>query len=125
MFIFKKKKMVPTNLKLSDYLPIGTIIKLYNDDNLYMIYRYMGNTCIAIKQSDNSFEKSTFYAKEKAKENIYYAVDYAICSYEVSEMDTAITYYIKHEDIKEVIYQGYSDLYRENILKDLDEWNEE
>ena len=125
MFIFKKKRIIPTPLKLSTYLPIGSIIKVHNDDTLYMIYRYMGNTCLPIKQSNSDFQKSILYTKEKTKENIYYYVDYAICPYKVDDVNATPTYYINQEDIKEIVFLGYNDSYRENILKDLDNWNEE
>ena len=125
MFIFKKKKVIPTKLKLSDYLPIGTVVKIHNDDNLYIINRYMGNSCISIKQSAFSFQKSTFYTKEKSNEKIYYVVDYSIYPYMIEDINCLPNYYIKQEDIKEVVYLGYNDSYRENILKELDNWNDE
>ena len=48
MWPFKKKEIILSNKKYIDYLPVGTIVKLYNDNEEYMIYRYMGNSCMTI-----------------------------------------------------------------------------
>ena len=32
MWPFREKEIIKSNKKYSDYLPVGTIVKLYNDD---------------------------------------------------------------------------------------------
>ena len=125
MWLFKKKEIILSKRKYSDYLPIGTIVKLYNDDKEYMICRYLGNVCMSFRSSNKSLKKSHIYKEKKDVKKIYYHVDYEIVPYPYG--NDSFTYsllYIKHEDIKEIIYPGYNDEYRKNILNDIDKWNE-
>ena len=118
--LFSKKEIIKTNKKYSDYLPVGTIIKINNDDNLYMIYVYLGNRCRPISQSSKYLEKSYLYNKEN--KNKYYHIDYEIITYPI-DMEF-IPKYIMHEDIKDIIHMGYNDEYRKQIFNDIDEMGE-
>lgn len=118
--LFGKKKEIKTSRKYSDYLPVGSIVKLYNDDTYYMIFRYSGNQCLSYKANDRLIRKSKLYDAEN-KEKLYYHMDYFIEEYPTSIEDFAII----HEDIEEVIWEGYTDEMRVNILKDIDEWSRE
>lgn len=120
MFLFKKKEIIKTNKNYSDYLPCGSIIKIKNDESKYMISRYLGNACMAISQKDEILIKSHLYNLNSTDKR-YYCLDYEIVNY--PEGDTF--YYILHDDIENIIYLGYSDEYRKNILMDLDNWNNE
>lgn len=121
MWPFKKKEFIMSNKKYSEYLPVGSIVKLLGDSQEYMIYRYMGNACVALKSSDNILSKSSIYSFDK--NNVRYHVDYAICPYPSGDLNN--TYYIMHEDIVDIIYLGYDDEYRKNVLEDITRWNEE
>ena len=112
MWPFKKKEVVLRPKKYIDYLPVGTIVKLQNDNSEYMIYGYLGNSCMSFKSNDIHFVKSQIY--NETNNNSYYKADYIIKSY--PDTDLNIEFYIIHEDIKEIIYLGYDDQYRKNIL---------
>ena len=127
MFLFKKKNVIDTNLNLSEYLPVGTIVKVFNDDGLYMIYGYMGRECMSIKENNLSLSKSLVYKKD-SKENNYYITDYRICTYVLPTEDDyskMANYYIKHSDIKEIVYMGYDDEYRSILLNTLSNWSKQ
>lgn len=116
--LFEKKKEIKTNRKYSEYLPVGSVIKLYNDDSYYMIFRYSGDQCLSYKANNSFIEKSKLYNKD-IKEKTYYSVDYFIEEYPNPKGE----YGVIHEDIEEVIWEGYSDEMRVSILKDIDEWS--
>lgn len=118
MFL-SKKNVVKTQRKLSEYLPGGTIVKLKNDDKLYMIFRYSGNSCMAYKPKDMLLQKSYLSKSEDAK--TVYHVNNGIFTYP----RFTDTYFIMHEDIDEVVFMGYTDEFRENNLKDIDKWRDE
>ena len=46
-----KCEIIDSKKRYIDYLPVGTIIKLYNDPEEYMIFRYLGNACIPFKSN--------------------------------------------------------------------------
>lgn len=121
MWPFKKKKIILSPKKYIDYLPVGTVIKINNDNNEYMIYRYLGNACMAFRANDYLLRKSGIYNESKDMKNVYYHADYAISPYPSG--DLSMTLYITHEDIKEIIYPGFDDEFRKNILNDIDKWN--
>lgn len=122
MWPFKKKEIILSKKRYIDYLPVGTIVKLHNNnDDEYMIFRYLGNACMPFRCNDTMLRKSHVYNETKDMKKIYYHVDYAICPYPSG--DLSMTLYIMHEDIKEIIYLGYDDEYRKNILNDIDKWN--
>lgn len=121
MFGFKKKEIIKTDCWYSKYLPCGSIIKLNNDDDLYMIYRYLGNMCMSFKDTDISLCKSSVFNDTKLGDKKYYQVDYCICNYPIPKD----SFYIRVSDIKEVIWSGYSDSMRMDILKDIDNWSKE
>lgn len=123
MWPFREKEIIRSNKKYSDYLPVGTIVKLYNDDQEYMIYRYLGNACVTFKPSDSSLKKSRIYSKNKEDKYKRYNVDYSLIPYPIG----IILYEINamHEDIEEVLHLGYDDDFRKNILRDIDEWHKE
>lgn len=120
MWPFTKREIVYSKRRYSDYLPVGTIVKLYNDDKEYMIFRYLGNSCISFKSNNKSLSKSRIYSKER--ENKVYKVDYSLLPYPIGFMLDEIN--IMHDDIEEVIFLGYDDEYRKNVLNDVDKWNE-
>lgn len=120
MWPFKKKAIILSERKYIDYLPVGTIVRLYNDNQEYMIYRYLGNACMSFRYNDDSLKKSHIYNKKINEKNTYYCVDYGIVSYPDGVSSQLLC--IMHEDIKEVIYLGYDDEYRKNILNDIDNW---
>lgn len=122
MWPFKKKEIILSKKRYIDYLPVGTIVKLHNDNNEYMIFRYLGNACTPFSCNDTILRKSHLYNESKDMKNIYYHVDYALSPYPSGDLSMAL--YIVHEDIKEIIYLGYDDEYRRNILNDVDKWNE-
>ena len=122
MWPFKKKKFILSQKKYIDYLPVGTIVKLHNDNEEYMIYRYLGNYCMPFSCNNQLLKKSHIYNEEKDKKNMYYYADYAISLYPAGDLSNVL--YIMHEDIKEIIYLGYDDEYRKNILNDIDKWNQ-
>lgn len=119
MSLFGKKEVIESSRKYSEYLPVGTIIKLYNDNNKYMIRRYFGNRCMAFKHNNVLLKKSKVYSSEKSKR--YNCVDYEICDYP-GGFDY---WYIMHDDICEIVYLGYDDEYRKNILNEIDRWSYE
>lgn len=119
---FKKKQIISSKKKYIDYLPVGTIIKLNNDNEEYMIFRYLGNACIPCRCNYRLLKKSHIYNLSKDMKNKCYHMDYAITPYPSG--DETMILYIMHEDIKEIIYLGYDDEYRKNILNDIDKWNE-
>lgn len=121
MWPFKKKKIILSNKKYIDYLPVGTIIKIYDDSTEYMIYRYLGNACMAFDCKSQCFRKSKVKNNTCNDTRLFYHADYAIQPYPTG--NTIETIYIMHEDIEKIIYLGYNDSYRENILKDIDVWN--
>lgn len=119
MFLFNKKEIVLSEKNYVDYLPVGTIVKLYNDneDNEYMIYRYMGNFCMPFKCNNKLFAKSHVY---KAN-NKYYHPDYVVCLYPFG-VGLEEEYYILHDDVKDIVFNGYDDEYRKSILNEIDNW---
>ena len=121
MWPFKKKEIISSKKKYIDYLPVGTIVKIHNDNNEYMIFRYLGNACMPFSCNDTILRKSYVYNETKDMKNIYYHADYAISPYPSGDLSMVL--YIMHEDIKEIIYPGYDDEYRKNILSDIDKWN--
>lgn len=123
MWPFKEKKVIKSTKKYVDYLPVGTIVKIYNSNEEYMIYRYLGNACMSFKNSCSFLKNSNVYKKTEENKNTYYNMDYALVQYPHAIMDTEI--YIKHEDIELVLFIGYDDELRKSILNDLDNWNEE
>ena len=84
-----------------------------------MIYRYLGNACASVCCNNVGLKQSHIYNQS---EKIYYHVDYALSPYPFNNSST--TSYIMHEDIKEIVYMGYDDEYRRNILNDIDKWNQ-
>lgn len=120
MWLFKKKEFILSRKKYIEYLPVGTIIKIYNDDNQYMIYRYLGNVCRSFKSDFSLLENSRVY--DRNNKNVYYYVDYGVIPYPAGDLSSA--QYIMHDDIEEIIYLGYSDDYRESILNNIDKWNQ-
>ena len=104
MFLFKKN-VVKTQRKLSEYLPVGTIVKLKNDDKLYMIFRYSGNTCMAYKPKDMLLQKSYLCKSEDAK--TVYHVDNGIFTYPTYYLtDLVPSKYVKNYKEK---YNNYND----------------
>lgn len=122
MWPFKKKEIILSNKKYRDYLPVGTIVKLHNDDNEYMIFRYLGNICMPFNYNNKLLAKSHIYNTNKEKSKKYYHVDYAVTPYPFANLSGML--YVMHEDIKDIIYLGYDDEYRKNILNDIDKWKE-
>ncbi|GEM_PF-4742546 len=123
MWPFNKKQIVFSNKKYIDYLPVGTIIKLYNDNNEYMIYRYLGKACMPFNCKSQFLKKSKIFNKIIDNKKTFYHADYAIIPYPTG--DFSETLYIMHDDIEKIIYLGYNDKYREDILNDIDLWNDE
>lgn len=121
MWLFKEKEVIESKKKYIDYLPVGTVVKLYNHEEEYMIYRYMGNACMAIKNSSWALKYSKNYKVTSPNKNTYYNVDYALVPYPHAMGDEEL--YIMHEDIEEVLFLGYDDELRKNILNDIDTWN--
>ena len=121
MWPFKKKKIILSKRKYIDYLPVGTIVKLHNDNNEYMIFSYLCNVCTPFRCNDIILRKSYVYSEEKDMKNVYYYVDYELSPYPSGDLSNILC--IMHEDIKEIIYPGYDDEYRRNILNDIDKWN--
>ena len=124
MWPFKKKEIINSKKRYIDYLPVGTIIKLYNDPEEYMICSYLGNACMAFKANDKVLIKSKVYSTSSEDKNKYYKADYDIVPYPegITLEDKKI--YIMNEDIEEVIYLGYDDTFRRDVLMDVDKWNE-
>ena len=120
--LFEKKKIVKTNRKYAEYLPVGSIVKLYNDDFYYMICRYSGNSCMPYRVRDKFLKKSKLFDAQN-NDKLYYSIDYFIEDYPKPTQYTM--YGIIHEDIEEVIWKGYTDEMRMNILNDIDEWSRE
>ena len=56
MWPFKKKTIILSERKYIDYLPVGTIVRLYNDNQEYMIYRYLGNACMSFRYNDDNLK---------------------------------------------------------------------
>lgn len=123
MWPFREKEIIKSNKRYIDYLPVGTIVKLYNDTEEYMIYRYLGNSCVTFKPSDSTLKKSRIYSKKKEDKYKRYNVDYSIVPYPIGIILDEIS--IMHEDIEEVIHLGYDDEFRKNVLNDIDKWYEE
>lgn len=123
MWPFRKKIVILSKYKYSDYLPVGTIVKLYNDNQEYMISRYLGNFCMSFNYNRKILIKSQCYNKDKNVERKHYHVDYEIITYPF-DLDSNI-FYILHDDVREVVYLGYDDNYRKNILNDIDKWYED
>lgn len=121
MWPFSKKQVIFSNKKYIDYLPVGTIIKLYNDNTEYMIYRYLGNACMTFNCKSQSLKKSKIFYKIIDNKKTFYHVDYAITTYPAGDLSEVL--YIIQDDIEKIIYLGYNDRYRENILNDIDLWN--
>lgn len=123
MWPFKDKEIIKSKKRYSDYLPVGTIVKLYNDEEKYMIFRYLGNSCITFKPSSKSLKKSKLYSTAPEDKNKRYNVDYSLLPYPLGMILDEIN--IMHEDIEEVIHLGYDDEFRRDVLNDIDKWYEE
>ena len=123
MWPFKDKEIIKSKKRYSDYLPVGTIVKLYNDEEEYMIFRYLGNSCITFKPSSKSLKKSKLYSTAPEDKNKRYNVDYSLLPYPLGMILDEIN--IMHEDIEEVIHLGYDDEFRRDVLNDIDKWYEE
>lgn len=124
MWPFSKKEIINSKKRYIDYLPVGTIIKLYNDPEEYMIFRYLGNACIPFKSNSKFLKKSKLYSTAKEDKNKYYRVDYTIAPYPTGLTFDIGEFNIMQEDIEEIIHLGYDDTFRRDVLMDIDSYNE-
>lgn len=92
---FKKKKIILSNKKYNDYLPVGTIIKIYDDSTEYMIYRYLGNACMAFDCKSQCFRKSKVKNNTCNDSRLFYHADYAIQPYPTGDTIETIIYYAR------------------------------
>jgi len=103
--LFSKKEYIYTEIKLNDLLPIGSIVKITGDENLYIIHNYRG-----IK-------------KHPQKPKTYIEVDYWCYRYPYGDYPAImengyepINIGINQTDIQEVIFVGYSTEERLELL---------
>lgn len=79
-----------------EILPIGTVVKVGYDDNLYMIIsRYLLTT----------------------KNNTVGYCDYTACIYPLGIIPNEDPYFFNHEDIVEVIFEGFVNPQEERLQK--------
>lgn len=83
---------------MKEYLPIGTVVVLNNGEKTLMIY---GRKQINIK------------------DNVEY--DYVSCLYPEGNINQEYMFLFNNEDIKEVIFRGYSNSEEEEFLDKLNE----
>lgn len=87
---------------MADYLPLGSVVKLYDDDKLLMIY---GRAQII------------------PEEGCVY--DYVACEYPTGSVNTQEGYMFNHDAIQSVFYIGFQDAdelnYRQALKKYVDE----
>ena len=66
---------------------------------------------------------SSFVQKEETGEKLYY-FDYAGTPYPQGLIDEEELYYFHHENISEVVFEGYKNEQHERYLKSVEEWKE-
>jgi hypothetical protein len=106
MGLFSKKEYVYSKEKISDLMPIGTIIKRENDNQLYMIYSYI------------VFEKS----KENNKRIL--DVNYECFQYPIGHLPDEKPISIKVDEIAETIFKGYDSNERKTFCQEMDKIQE-
>ncbi len=97
---FQRLEFIPSNNNLSDYLPIGSIIKIKDKDALYMIYNYGG----VIKKNN------------KRKEIDYWCVSYPL-GFVGNESNEEIA--ITHDEIDKIIFVGYDSQERRDFINNV------
>ena len=121
MGLFGKKIKVKTGKKISGYLPIGTIIRI--NEKKYVISEYMGDNKMPIKYNSSTIKNSKVYnLMQNSSTKTYYHMDYEIYEYPLGATLDIACQYILHEDIEEVVFEGYKDEYRNKILGDVDKF---
>lgn len=83
---------------MKEYLPIGSIVLLNNGTKKIMIY--------GRKQIHGETGK---------------VFDYVACFYPEGNVSQEYTFLFNHEDIKEIVFEGYKDIHEEAFLKLLGE----
>ena len=86
---------------IKDLLPIGSIVLLEGGEKRMMIF--------GVKQADVVDEETTI------------EYDYISVVYPEGNMGLEYQFLFNHEDISEVVFQGYNDPEREAFLQHLDE----
>ena len=87
---------------MKEYLPIGSVVLLNNGTKRVMIYG----------RKQLSADTGTIF-------------DYVSCFYPEGNISPDYTFLFNHEDIKEVIFRGYSDEEEEKFLEVLNAEDEE
>ena len=108
MGLFSKKEYVYSNTKYSELLPVGTIVKLNNYDGIFMIFNYRG------------------FVKSKEDKNTYFEVDYWCIPYPLGDtggIKEPIP--VRHNEITNIIFEGYKNSQRNEIMFNLDKIMEE
>lgn len=99
---FSKKEYEYSMLRMEDFLPVGSVIKIKGEEGLYIILDYGG------------FEK---VEKNKYKEIDYHCWKYPLGMSEFEEFYKTISF----SDIEEVVFEGYNGENRKEMLRIIDE----
>ena len=118
MGFFSKKRLIKSEKRLIDYLPIGSIITLRNSPILPEDYPYKTELFMIIDYRE-------VVSKKIDGKKCDVEMDYSCVRYPLGYISLDEVVRINHDDIDEIIFYGYNSEEREEFCKNIDRILEE